>query len=62
MTREGYRLTAEAENDRMDFISEYGYDGNCSCHLSPPCNSCLHPGNPLNQAEDDTAWEPDDGA
>lgn len=44
MTRPGYRLTAEAEDDRLNFVSEYGYEGNCSCHLSPPCGSCLHQG------------------
>jgi hypothetical protein len=57
--RDGYRLTAEAEAERLDFQREYGRDGNCSCHISPPCCSCIHPGNPLNQNEDDTAWEPD---
>lgn len=52
----GKVLTPEAEAEHFQFIAEYGYGGNCSCHLSPPCNSCLHPGNPLNQAEDETAW------
>lgn len=47
--------------ERTDFESEYGRDGNCSCHLSPPCSSCMHPGNPMQQAEDETCWEPDDG-
>lgn len=59
MTRAGYRLTSEAEEDRYQFVAEYGYDGDCSCHLSPPCSSCIHPGNPHNQVEDDAAWEPD---
>lgn len=49
-------LTPAAEADRMDFHSEYG-DGNCSCHINPPCGSCLHPGNPMNQAEDESCWE-----
>ena len=48
MTR---RLTAEAQAERDDFEHEY-YGGNCSCHLSPPCGSCTHPGNPHNQEED----------
>jgi hypothetical protein len=48
-------LTKDAQLDRDDFTREYG-DGNCSCHLSPPCNSCIHPGNPINQAEDDECW------
>lgn len=57
MTR---RLTPEAEEDRNDFERLYGQGGNCSCHLSPPCVSCIHPGNPLNQDEDPEAWEPED--
>ena len=49
------RLTDEAEAENTSFFREYR-DGNCSCHISAPCGSCTHPGNPLNQAEDDTAW------
>ena len=49
-------LTPEAESERQDFEAEYGFDKNCSCHISPPCGSCTHPGNPINQDEDDTAW------
>lgn len=49
-------LTTEADNDRAEFIRHWGHDG-CSCHLSPPCNYCLHPGNPLNQEEDALCWE-----
>ncbi len=51
------RLTEQAEADRTDFISTHGSGGNCSCHISPPCDSCLHPGNPLNQDENPQAWE-----
>jgi hypothetical protein len=51
------QLTAEAEADREDFVREHGRDGNCSCHISPPCGSCMHPGNPLNQDECDECWE-----
>lgn len=54
------RLTPEAELERAQFQSEYGMDGNCSCHLSPPCGSCIHPGNPRNQNECDECWERDD--
>lgn len=50
------RLTEEALAERDDFEFEFGRDGNCSCHISPPCGSCLHPGNPLNQNEDETCW------
>ena len=52
-------LTPEAQAERDDFQAEYGYDGNCSCHISPPCNSCIHPGNPRNQEEDESAWVAD---
>lgn len=29
----------------------------CSCHISPPCSDCVHPGNPHNLAESDDLWE-----
>lgn len=51
-------LTPEAEADRADFHAE-GFP-NCSCHISPPCGSCTHPGNPMNQDEDESCWM-DDG-
>ena len=50
------RLTADAEWDRAEFMMLFD-GGNCSCHLSPPCGSCLHPGNPANQDADDCAWD-----
>jgi hypothetical protein len=53
------QLTSEAEAERCEFEREYSSRG-CTCFISPPCNFCLHPGNPLNQEEDDTAWEPED--
>lgn len=49
------RLTEEAEAESEDFYRVYD-GGNCSCHISPPCSSCMHPGNPLNLQEDDSAW------
>lgn len=49
-------LTEEAENERASFESEFGNKG-CTCFISPPCSFCTHPGNPLNQDNDDTAWE-----
>lgn len=54
--RPGFRLTKEAEDAREEFIH---YDMGCSCHISPPCSGCTHPGNPANQDEDDSCWEPD---
>jgi hypothetical protein len=55
------RLTEEAQNDRDAYErldSRYG----CSCHISPPCGTCTHPGNPQNQ-DDEAFWEecPDEG-
>lgn len=51
-------LTPEAQAERDVFEATYERSG-CSCHLSPPCNFCVHPGNPDNQAEDDDAWMED---
>ena len=51
-------LTAEAQAERDDFDREYERYG-CTCCVSPPCNLCLHPGNPYNQEEDPTAWMPE---
>jgi len=62
MSRIGMSLTQDAEADRDDFNSDIGYDGCCSCFISPPCSWCMHPGNPRNQEEDDECWEPDDFA
>lgn len=55
-SREYEDLTPGAQAERDEFEACYGTDGSCSCHLSPPCPSCTHPGNPLNQIEDETAW------
>jgi hypothetical protein len=52
----GLQLTAAAEHDRAQWEREYERRG-CYCCVSPPCGSCTHPGNPANQAEDDTCWE-----
>lgn len=48
-------LTDEAEAEAADFYMEYG-DSGCTCFICPPCSSCTHPGNPLNQENDETAW------
>lgn len=52
-------LTPDAQSDRDQFEDLYGYGGNCSCHLSAPCGSCTHHGNPFNQEEDDECWMDD---
>lgn len=48
-------LTEDAQIDRDEFNREHAKYG-CSCCISPPCSHCIHPGNPLNQAEDDGCW------
>lgn len=57
-SREGMRLTADAQYDRDDF--ESSYFGGCSCCISPPCSYCVHPGNPHNQDDFDECWEFED--
>jgi len=57
-------LTDEAQVQEDEFRAHYEHLG-CSCHISAPCGSCTHPGNPMNLAEDDDAWvmghDPDEG-
>jgi hypothetical protein len=48
-------LTDEAQADRDEFVSMSDERG-CSCHISPPCGYCTHPGNPANQ-EDPSCWK-----
>jgi DnaJ-class molecular chaperone len=52
-------LTPEAQADRDEFDATFANSG-CACHISPPCNFCVHAGNPDNQAEDEDAWMEDD--
>ena len=49
-------LTPEAQDDRDDFEAQYGNNGDCSCHVSAPCGSCMHPGNPMQQENNDACW------
>lgn len=51
------RLTELAQAFRDEFDATVKHQG-CSCHISPPCNFCLHPGNPVNLEACDEAWEP----
>ena len=44
-----------AQHEADDFYRRYR-DGNCSCHISPPCGLCTHPGNPRNLEETEDAW------
>ena len=51
-------LTPDAQSERDNFVEHYG-NGGCTCFKGhPPCSSCTHPGNPRNQEEDETAWQP----
>jgi hypothetical protein len=50
-------LTQDAENDRAAFEAAGYRMGGCTCFISPPCGYCTHPGNPLNQEEDNSCWE-----
>ena len=50
------QLTPEGDELAAEFILEYG-SGNCACHISPPCGSCIHPGNPMNLEETPEMWE-----
>lgn len=53
-----WELTEEGEALEYKFQREYGSEGNCSCHLSAPCSSCTHPGNPIAIEETDEYWQP----
>lgn len=56
------KKTQQAKDDAEEFAAEYG-DHGCSCHISPPCSYCCHPGNPLCQEADscyELADEPED--
>lgn len=48
-------LTDAAQKDLDSFLSAFD-GGGCTCFVSPPCNWCVHPGNPNNLAEDPDAW------
>ena len=50
------KLTENAQDDRDEFDSYYA-DESCTCHIHPPCGKCTHPGNPLNQEDDESCWE-----
>lgn len=49
-------LTEEAQADRDEF-DNYATNYCCSCHINPPCHYCTHPGNPLNQEDDESCWK-----
>lgn len=38
------------------FMRDFG-DFGCSCHVNPPCNCCIHEGNPNNFLENNDAFE-----
>lgn len=51
------RLTPDAEHDRFEW-EQLMHGVGCTCFRSPPCSTCMHPGNPINQ-EIDECWEED---
>jgi hypothetical protein len=51
--RQARELTEEAQIERYEFERD---ERGCTCFISPPCSSCTHPGNPLNQDEDESCW------
>lgn len=52
-------LTKEAQIDRDAFERD---SQGCTCFISPPCSHCMHPGNPINQDEDESCWEEEEYA
>jgi hypothetical protein len=49
-------LTAEGQKLQDEFDALY-IEGDCRCHIIPPCHYCTHPGNPTNLAEREDLWE-----
>lgn len=49
-----YVLTTEAAAEYENWVRR---DDCCSCHLSPPCNYCIDPGNLFNLLETDDSDE-----
>ena len=49
-------LILKPEYKDLAYLWSRFYD-NCSCHISPPCSSCVHEGNPANLEETPEAWE-----
>lgn len=50
------RLTKEGEELRKEYERHFASTG-CSCHISPPCPACLHPGSPWNLEVSEDLWE-----
>lgn len=49
-------LNEVGEQLRAEFETDYA-DGGCSCHINPPCNYCMHQGNPANLEDTPEAWQ-----
>lgn len=54
----GMELTPAAQADRDHFEAGAARSG-CSCFISPSCGFCTHPGNPRNQDEVESCWQPE---
>lgn len=57
--RQGKVLTPDAEAEYLDF-EQHIADMGCRCCVSPPCEWCVHPGNPINLYECDDCWVDED--
>ena len=51
------QLKPEYQKLRDNFAEQFEFYSCCSCHISPPCEFCIHEGNPSNLAENEDAWE-----
>lgn len=38
-------------------FQEYFYNRRCTCHKTPICGFCAHPGNPMNLEESEDVWD-----
>jgi hypothetical protein len=51
------RVLNKLGQDLEDEFAAEMSDSCCSCHISPPCSYCIHPGNPANLEESDDCWD-----
>jgi hypothetical protein len=51
----------QLELNELGSIMSLHWPDNCQCHLSPPCDSCLHPGHPNSLDDMWEVWENEEG-
>lgn len=49
-------VLTDADQAERDAWDENYEEVGCTCFQCAPCGSCTHPGNPLNQAEEESCW------